>query len=88
MTNLVKRLESNELVARRPDPCDGRGTLVRIADAGRTLIDAVVTDVSEAERTLVRGFPEAGRQRLADSLSDLLQAIDRPSKFPTSTSGL
>jgi DNA-binding MarR family transcriptional regulator len=87
MTNLVKRLESNGLVARRPDPGDGRGTLVRITDAGRALIDSVVTDVSEAERTLVRGLPEAGRQRLADSLSDLLQAIDRPSKFPTSTSG-
>jgi DNA-binding MarR family transcriptional regulator len=82
MTNLVKRLESNGLVVRRPDPDDGRGALVCITDTGRALIDSVVKDVSEAERTLVRGLPDLERRELANGLSSLLQAIDRPTKFP------
>ena len=37
ITNAVDRLEASQLVARRPHPTDGRGTLVEVTDAGRRL---------------------------------------------------
>jgi DNA-binding MarR family transcriptional regulator len=37
VTNAANRLEKAGLVARRPDPADGRGVLVEITDAGRVL---------------------------------------------------
>ena len=38
MTTLVNRLETAGLAERVPDPSDGRATLVRITDTGRTLL--------------------------------------------------
>ena len=37
VTNAANRLEAAGLVARGPDPADGRGVLVEITDAGRAL---------------------------------------------------
>ena len=39
MTQLIQRLERAGLVARLPDPDDGRAALIDITDAGRTLLD-------------------------------------------------
>lgn len=39
VTYLVDRLEEADLVERRPDPADGRVSLVYVTHAGRTLID-------------------------------------------------
>src|ERR1700728_3880122 len=39
VTNAVDRLEADSLVARRPNPRDGRGTLAAITRKGRTLAD-------------------------------------------------
>ena len=38
LTRLVQRMEAAGLVQRRRDPADGRGTLLTITPAGRTLI--------------------------------------------------
>ncbi len=35
VTNIINRLEAQGLVARRPNPADGRGTLAEITEAGR-----------------------------------------------------
>jgi DNA-binding MarR family transcriptional regulator len=44
VTNAATRLETTGLVVRRPDPADGRGVLVEITDAGRS-VAAKATDL-------------------------------------------
>src|SRR5580658_7938872 len=44
MTNRVDRLEEAGLVARRPDPDDRRGTLVRLTPKGKASIDAATSE--------------------------------------------
>ncbi len=34
MSHMIRRLEARGLVRREPDPCDGRGTVVSLTDAG------------------------------------------------------
>lgn len=43
VTNAATRLEAAGLVARRPDPRDGRGVLVEITDAGRAVAAEATT---------------------------------------------
>jgi DNA-binding MarR family transcriptional regulator len=45
VTNIVQRLEQSGLVARMPNPRDGRGTLAAITDAGRTVVRAATDDL-------------------------------------------
>src|SRR5262249_53786969 len=40
LTRLVARLERDELVARRPDPNDGRSSLARLLPAGKHALEA------------------------------------------------
>lgn len=56
MTQLVQRLERQELVERRADPEDGRATLVVLGEAGKRLWD---------DRADVR------RQRIGEMLTDV-----------------
>lgn len=44
-TNIVQRLEHQHLVARRPNPRDGRGTLAAITPAGRDVMEAATADL-------------------------------------------
>ena len=81
IANLVKRLERAGLVDRRPDPADGRGTLVRLTPGGRELVDAAVVDVAEAERKLVAALSEPERCALAAALSSALRAVEPPTTF-------
>jgi DNA-binding MarR family transcriptional regulator len=48
MSHMVRRLERRGLVRREPDPCDGRGTVVSLTDAGAALL------VSAAPRHVAR----------------------------------
>src|SRR5262245_2119564 len=51
MTKRLDRLEEAGLVARRPDPDDRRGTLVRLTTNGKAAVDAaLVTHVANEER--------------------------------------
>jgi DNA-binding MarR family transcriptional regulator len=62
MTRLVAALEADGLVAREPDPRDGRSTLVRATDAGRTLLEAGRTRRTSA---LVRQLSSLSPEELA-----------------------
>ena len=53
MTARLTRLEERGLLARRPDPADGRGVLVELTAKGQRLIDAAAAArFAEAERSL------------------------------------
>ncbi|MCF2528702.1 MarR family winged helix-turn-helix transcriptional regulator [Yinghuangia soli] len=45
VTNTIDRLEKAELVARRPNPRDGRGTLATITDKGRDVVERATADL-------------------------------------------
>ena len=49
VTNIIDRLEKQALVARRPNPLDGRGTLAEITPAGREVVQRATADLMKAE---------------------------------------
>lgn len=49
VTNTIDRLEKQALVARRPNPRDGRGTLAEITPAGREVVQRATADLMKAE---------------------------------------
>jgi DNA-binding MarR family transcriptional regulator len=49
VTNIINRLQGQGLVARRPNPEDGRGTLAEITPAGRELVARATADLMAAE---------------------------------------
>ena len=48
----LNKLESRGFVTREANPDDGRGTLVSLTDAGRTLIETALPDHLETERAI------------------------------------
>jgi DNA-binding MarR family transcriptional regulator len=49
VTNIIDRLEKSGLVARRPNPDDGRGTLAEITAKGREVVEEATRDLMAAE---------------------------------------
>jgi len=45
VTSIVRRLEADRLVVRRPHPEDGRAVLAEITPAGRDLVEAATADL-------------------------------------------
>jgi DNA-binding MarR family transcriptional regulator len=49
VTNTIDRLERQQLVNRKPNPRDGRGTLAEITQAGREVMQRATADLMSAE---------------------------------------
>jgi DNA-binding MarR family transcriptional regulator len=49
VTNTINRLECADLVVRRPNPDDRRGTLAEITPAGRKIVASATTTLMDAE---------------------------------------
>ena len=64
-TRLIAKLEDDGLVARTPDPMDGRSSLIATTDAGHALLEQVRTrkDAWVAQR--LRDLPAEDRATLA-----------------------
>ncbi|HEY1726770.1 MAG TPA: MarR family transcriptional regulator [Candidatus Baltobacteraceae bacterium] len=75
MTNRIDRLEEAGLVARRADPNDRRGTLVRLTPKGKTLIDNATTKHVANEERLLSVLTLREQQQLNDILRKLLIAL-------------
>ncbi|MDQ1126611.1 DNA-binding MarR family transcriptional regulator [Microbacterium sp. SORGH_AS 505] len=67
----LNRLDRLGLVIREPNPDDGRGKFVRLTDAGRALLDAVLPDHLTTEREILAPLTAAERRTLAGLLSKL-----------------
>ena len=76
MTNRIDRLEQAGLVARRPDPQDKRGVLVRLTAEGTNRVDDALADLLTSERAFLHPIPEDSRRALAGLLHDLLAPLD------------
>jgi DNA-binding MarR family transcriptional regulator len=69
----VGRLERDGLLARSPDPQDGRGYLLRLTPAGRALHRRIVPMVRAREAFLLEALAPAERAAL-DRALDAVQA--------------
>lgn len=76
MTNRLDRLEAAELIERRPDPDDRRGSLVELTSAGRDIADRAVEDLVAAENEMFRILTTADRQRLDRMLDTLIEHLE------------
>jgi DNA-binding MarR family transcriptional regulator len=76
MTAALDRLERKGLLQRIPNPSDRRGSLVRLTDAGRRVIDDAMTQHVRTEDRLVSGLGSRERAQLSSLLRKLLEAND------------
>lgn len=70
VTNLIDRLEADELVQRVPHPSDARTTLAEITPQGRRLAEATTRALNATVYEVV-GLSEPDRGRLVDLLAQL-----------------
>lgn len=75
MTNRIDRLEAAGLVARRADPHDRRGTLVRLTAKGKALVDAAATKHVANEARVLSSLTVREQQQLGDLLRKLLISL-------------
>jgi DNA-binding MarR family transcriptional regulator len=76
MTNRIDRLEAKGLVARVPDPNDGRGVQVVLTEEGRAGVDDALTDLLAHEHEILSALPADDRDQLADLLRRLTLPFD------------
>jgi DNA-binding MarR family transcriptional regulator len=76
LTKLLERLETRGLVAREPDPNDGRGVLVSLTPAGRDLQDRAMRAHQVNEEELLIPLTPAQREDLSSILRALLIAFE------------
>lgn len=72
MTIRLDRLEARGLVARRPDPSDRRGILVRLTDVGTGIVDAALQDILTEDGRILLSLSAEQRDQLARLLEHLL----------------
>jgi DNA-binding MarR family transcriptional regulator len=76
MTNRIDVLERAGWVLRHPDPGDRRGTLIELTDAGKALVDRVMTAHMAGEAEWVAHLSREEQAHLADLLHKLLAALE------------
>lgn len=78
MTKRIDRLEEVGLVTRRSAGTDGRGRIVGLTSAGRTLIDEAFTAHMQNERRLLDALSPDQTRQLEDLLREWLAHIEAP----------
>jgi DNA-binding MarR family transcriptional regulator len=77
MCTTLATLERRQLVARTPDPADGRRAVMSVTDAGRQLlIDRRGVKAERLARALAAGFTAAEQKQLADAAALLDRLAD------------
>jgi DNA-binding MarR family transcriptional regulator len=76
MTNRIDRLEFKNLVARLPDPKDGRGVLVQLTQSGKSAVDRALDELLAREKLLLATVSKADRDKLANVLRDIVLPFD------------
>ncbi|MBU9559005.1 MarR family winged helix-turn-helix transcriptional regulator [Burkholderia multivorans] len=77
MTARIDRLQKAGWVERRPNPADGRGTLVALTATGRALIDEAVVAHVDNQRAMLAALSAAEQAQLARLLDKLLAGLAR-----------
>jgi DNA-binding MarR family transcriptional regulator len=75
LTGVLKRLERQGLVRRRPDPRDGRRVFLGITEKGRAVDAAITGTVEAAVQRVIDRTPKPKLDHARDILSDLAAAL-------------
>ena len=76
MTKRLDRLVEARLVARRADPADRRGVLIRLTSHGKAVLDTALEAHVANEERLLRSLKPADRRALDDLLRTLLADLE------------
>jgi DNA-binding MarR family transcriptional regulator len=76
VSRATARMESAGLLARLPDPEDGRGWLLRLKPAGRALYNKVVPMVQAREEFLLDALDASEREILTRALDKLRERAE------------
>lgn len=76
LTGIVKRLESQGIVSRRPDPRDGRRSLLGLTDKGRDLDVETEGTVEAAIQRTIEHTPPAKLQAAREVLASIAEALN------------
>ena len=79
MTNRIDRLELKNLVARMPDPSDGRGVLVQLTQSGKSAVDRALEELLVRENKLLSSISIADLTKLATILKNIVLPFDEES---------
>jgi DNA-binding MarR family transcriptional regulator len=71
MTKRLSALEARGLIERRPDPADGRSSIVTLTRAGARLFDAALAEHVANQQRLLAGLDASERDELAGLLEKL-----------------
>ena len=75
-TKRLRALVDQGLVTRSVNPDDGRGAFISLTRAGARLVDRVLPELLDVERTLIADVPRAERTALTSSLRGLLVSVE------------
>ncbi len=77
VTRIVKLMEADGLVTRRPDPADNRFTLVQLTETGRALQEEVSAKLQAAEATVLDGVSRADMLCTVRTLTRIRENAER-----------
>lgn len=77
VTRIVKQMEAEGLVTRRPDPADNRFTLVQLTEAGWTLQEAISAKLQKADAMLLQGVSRADMLCTVRTLTRIRENAER-----------
>jgi DNA-binding MarR family transcriptional regulator len=76
ITRQVTALEKNGLAARKPDPNDGRGTVIQATPEGLRQVDDVARARRELYDRILAGWSEPDRQQLAATFERFNESVE------------
>jgi DNA-binding MarR family transcriptional regulator len=83
LTSRLNRLESQNLLARLPEPNDRRTLRVQLTAAGEAVINDAIPRVFEAQRSRLLPLGSDSQKRLVEELTKFAEVIDNWSSGPT-----
>lgn len=83
LTSRLNKLESQNFLARLPEPNDRRTLRVQLTAAGEAAINEAIPRVFEVQRSRLLPLGPDGQKRLVQELTRFAEAIDRWAPVPT-----
>jgi DNA-binding MarR family transcriptional regulator len=83
LTSRLNKLESQNFLARLPEPNDRRTLRVQLTAAGEVVINEAIPRVFEAQRSRLLPLGQDGQKRLVQELTGFAEAIDSCPSVPT-----
>ena len=80
MVATLARMERDGIIARRPDPHDGRGVLFFLTPLTRKNLPAIRRAVSQVNNDALRGLPENERQNFRRQLEVMIKEMDQKAR--------